>query len=194
MRELTEDRFYEVLGRYPSCVVDYVLLAGDGPYEGEASHRRAVLSALEKLAEREGTDPFDADPSKAKAKRIGVKDLLYCPERPWKNENFGTVTYNSVASEDGRIPYWYAFLEPPHGTGPVTEGGRIVRKRYGPEDFAAVNEALFPRGTDRLTAYEWTTDWNGYFDDGHEWWGTGCFSVYDPDLDRYAVILASATD
>ncbi|MBQ3859774.1 MAG: hypothetical protein II779_04540, partial [Clostridia bacterium] len=87
-----------------------------------------------------------------------------------------------------------AFLEPPHGTGPVIEGGRIVRKRYGPEDFAAVNEALFPRGIDRLTAYEWTTDWNGYFDDGREWWGTGCFSVYDPDLDRYAVILASATD
>ena len=42
--------------------------------------------------------------------------------------------------------------------------------------------------------YEWTTDWSDYFDEGREWWGTLCLTVYDKTLGRFAVILASATD
>ena len=97
--------------------------------------------------------------------------------------------------DGGGIPYWYAFLEPPHGTGTfVDDRGEEVRRRYTPDDFHAVNRALFPSGTKRLVALEWTTDWSEYFDDGHEWWGAACWTVYDPGLDRFAVIMASATD
>ncbi len=32
------------------------------------------------------------------------------------------------------------------------------------------------------------------FDDGHEWWGTACWSVYDKCMNRYTVIMAGATD
>ncbi|MBR1842280.1 MAG: hypothetical protein IJ788_03280, partial [Oscillospiraceae bacterium] len=49
-------------------------------------------------------------------------------------------------------------------------------------------------GTDGLEVFEWTTDWSDYFDEGHEWWGALCFTVYDKTLDRFAVIMASATD
>lgn len=88
------------------------------------------------------------------------------------------------SSEDqhGKLSYRKAFLYPPHGTGCT---GR---------DFDRVNEALFPNGTDRLEVYEWSTDWSDYFDDGHEWWGTICLTVYDRTLDRFVVIMASATD
>ena len=61
-------------------------------------------------------------------------------------------------------------------------------------DFDRVNAALFPNGTNELEVYEWTTDWSDYFDEGHEWWGALCFTVYDKTLDRFAVIMASATD
>ena len=47
---------------------------------------------------------------------------------------------------------------------------------------------------EKLIAYSWSTDWSDYFDDGHEWWGASCWSVYDPDRDRIAVISASNTD
>lgn len=57
-----------------------------------------------------------------------------------------------------------------------------------------MNAALFPNGTDQLEVYEWTTDWSDYFDEGHEWWGTLCLTVYDKSLDRFVVIMASATD
>ena len=84
--------------------------------------------------------------------------------------------------ENGKLNYRKAFLSPPHGNS------------YTDSDFERVNAALFPNGTDTLEVYEWTTDWSDYFDEGHEWWGTLCLTVYDKTLGRFAVIMASATD
>lgn len=82
----------------------------------------------------------------------------------------------------GRLNYRQAFLNPPH------------KNCYTGKDFVRVNSALFPKGTDELEVYEWSTEWSDYFDDGHEWWGTLCLTVYDKPLDRFVVIMASATD
>ena len=57
-----------------------------------------------------------------------------------------------------------------------------------------VNALLFPAGADDLEVYRWTTDWSNLFDDGREWWGTLCLTVYDWTLERFTVIMASATD
>ena len=84
--------------------------------------------------------------------------------------------------QDGKLNYRKAFLYPPHQNG------------YTGKDFVRVNAALFPNGTDKLEVYEWTTDWSDYFDEGHEWWGALCLTVYDKSLDRFVVIMASATD
>ena len=86
------------------------------------------------------------------------------------------------AREAEELNYRGAFLHPPHGC------------RYTDADFDRVNAALFLNGTDDLEVYRWTTDWSDYFDDGHEWWGTLCLTVYDKSTDRFAVLLASATD
>ncbi len=83
---------------------------------------------------------------------------------------------------EGKLTYRNAFLDPPYPNG------------YKDADFERLNNALFPKGRDALEIYEWTTDWSEYFDDGHEWWGTLCLTVYDKKLDRFAVIMASATD
>jgi multidrug efflux pump subunit AcrB len=84
--------------------------------------------------------------------------------------------------EGGKIPYWYAFLEPPN------------KNSYGRDDFIKVNKALFPNGASSLEVFEWSTDWSEYFSEGHEWWGTACYSVYDKVNKRFVVVLASATD
>ena len=86
------------------------------------------------------------------------------------------------ADKNGALNYRKAFLYPPH------------TNRYTDADFDRINAALFPNGTDSLEAYAWSTDWSDYFDDGHEWWGTLCITVYDRSADRFVVILASATD
>ncbi len=84
--------------------------------------------------------------------------------------------------QNGKLNYRKAFLYPPH------------QNSYTGKDFVRVNAALFPNGTDGLEVYEWTADWSDYFDDGREWWGTLCLTVYDKSLDRFVVIMASATD
>ena len=113
-------------------------------------------------------------------------EFFYCPkivrtdyygnriyDAEWRpnDENFGTTG-----------PYWYALMEPVYG------------RKKRPEDFEKVNRTLFPNGVKELDIYEWTTDWSNYFDDGHEWYGACCWSVYDSSMNRYAVMLVSSTD
>ena len=183
--------------------VDYHLLISDKPYEGMRSHREALIVVFDRLAdnriedlkdirERCGDDAADKlspliyDIDKAKPSSLDPQTFFYCPnivrtdyygnvyyDAEWKpnDENFGTT-----------VPYWYALMEPVHG------------RRNKPDDFIKVNEVLFPNGTDMLDIYEWTTDWSDFFDAGHEWYGACCWSVYDKSMNRYVVMLVSATD
>ncbi len=107
---------------------------------------------------------WTGDPDRAAGKRIAAEEM-FSSEYP-----------------SGKLNYRKAFLYPPHNTSCTGK------------DFVRVNNALFPNGTDGLEVYEWDTDWSDYFDDGHEWWGTLCLTVYDKTLNRFAVIMASATD
>lgn len=202
MYELLTDPFYEIIKQYDRCVIEYCLMKDDAPYRKMLSHREAVLFAMLRLVDQSLEDkraaeirwgkavaddlcPWTYDMDKAKATPIDTAAFLHAPEIRRIDRNgcrFYDCGRNSYPDEAGRIPYWYAFLEPPHGT------------RYTPDDFRKVNAALFPKGSEALAAYEWTTDWSDYFDDGHEWWGAACWSVYDGRLNRYAVLFASATD
>jgi len=78
--------------------------------------------------------------------------------------------------------YYYLFSQPPH------------ENNYGVNDFNKINSILFPNGFDNLEIYEWSTDWSNYFDEGLEWWGARCVSIYDIKLNRFIVIGASSTD
>jgi hypothetical protein len=210
MHEITNDAFYDIAKQYDSDEehhlvgeVDYYLLSDEKPYEGLKSHREALLFVFDWLAAKSIEDqvnvrkmlgdriadqlhPWIFDIRKAQASPIDPQVFFYCPniiktdyngnvfyDAEWKpnDDNFGTT-----------VPYWYALMEPVH------------RRSNKPEDFKKVNGILFPNGTDKLDIYEWTTDWSDYFDAGHEWYGACCWSVYDKSMDRYVVMLVSATD
>ncbi len=191
MRELLHDPFYELLEHYPRCGVEYCLIEADSPHQGYRSHKDAVLFAALKVMERD-TDsqpqdepfPWSLDMEKARARQIEVDALLHVPEIV-RTDRVGQRHYDCELPDPlmgEQIPYWYAFWETPHPSG------------YGPDDFRRVNAALFPEGADELEVYEWTTDWSNLFDDGHEWWGAACWSVYDSRMGRYVVMIASETD
>ena len=187
MRELLEDPFYEKIGAYKNCIIDYCLIADDKPYQGKPSHKNAILFAMLKVIERdidEDLFPWSLDIGKAQAHEIDATALFHVPEI-LRTNRVGQRSYDCSLPDPlkgEQIPYWYAFWETPHPSG------------YGPDDFREVNSVLFPEGTDQLEIYEWTTDWSNYFDDGCEWWGTACWSIYDKRLNRYIVIMASTTD
>ena len=201
MRELINDPFYKLIEKYDRCIVDYCLIEDDAPYQGYHSHKDAILFAMQKVAERYGdVKPtgeaaacgevpeeqlsWKTDIEKAQGHQIDPEELLHVP-KILRTDHVGRRFYDCDIPDPlkgEQIPYWYAFWEPPHTS------------RYGPDDFRKVNSVLFPEGTDELEVYEWTTDWSEYFDDGHEWWGTACWSVYDKRMNRYIVIMAEATD
>ena len=201
MHELVHDPFYTLLREYDRCVIDYCLIGDDAPYRGMRSHKEAVLFAMLRIIERDIESqreddamwgsvlsddlyPWSLDFGKAKAAPLDPEAFLLVPEVV-RVDKSGRVRYDRGFPDGdagGQIPYWYAFLETPHGTG------------YRPDDFRRINAALFPKGADALEVYEWSTDWSSYFDEGHEWWGAACWSVYDRQMDRYVVLLASTTD
>lgn len=187
MRELIHDPFYELIEKYDRCIIDYCLIAEDTPYQGKNSHKEVVLFAMCKVMERDNDMQSIAEirhRGEALAHQIDSAELLHVPEI-LRTDRTGRRFYDCGLPDPlkgEQIPYWYAFWETPHISG------------YGPDEFRKVNAALFPNGTDELEVYEWTTDWSDYFDDGHEWWGTACWSVYDKSMSRYVVIMASTTD
>ena len=210
MKEITKDTFYDCIRPYDLDdeyyfvgEVDYHLLKSDKPYEGLQSHREALIVVFDRLAEnriedlkgvreRCGDDvadklsPLIYDIDMAKPTPLAPNDFFYCPNIV-KIDYYGNVYYDAewVPNDENfgtTVPYWYALMEPVHG------------RRNKPEDFKKVNEVLFPDGTDALDIYEWTTDWSDFFDAGHEWYGACCWTVYDKSLNRYVVMLVSATD
>ena len=208
MQEITSDVFYDHIDRYDPNgedhyvgEVEYHLLCDDKPYEGMESHREALNCVFDRLvkmcieeieiARRDFDDgsadrmhPWVYDIDKAEAVLLDPEVFFYCPEIV-KVDYYGNVFYDAEWKPDNcgtSVPYWYALMEPVQG------------RRNKPEDFKKVNEALFPNGIHALDIFEWTTDWSDYFDAGHEWYGSCCWSIYDREMDRYAVLLVSATD
>ena len=210
MREIREDAFYDLIDRYDPDSrehavgeVVYYLLRDDSPYSGQESHREALRSVFGILEEESAEDrnrarelfgddvadrmvPPVYDTCKAQASPLTAGEFFYCPNII-RTDYYGNVRYDADWEPNDEnfgttVPYWYALMEPVHG------------RRNRPEDFRKVNEALFPKGTDGLEIFEWTTDWSDYFDDGHEWYGSCCWTVYDRSMGRYAVMLVSATD
>ena len=201
MREMINDPFYKLIEKYDRCIIDYCLIEDDTPHQEYRSHKDAILFAMLKVIERyidtqlreeaayygEVKDepfPWNLDIGKAQGHQIDPATFFHVPEI-LRTDRVGRRFYDCELPDPlkgEQIPYWYAFWETPHRTG------------YGPDEFREVNSVLFSEGTDDLEIYEWTTDWSNYFDDGHEWWGTACWSIYDKRVNRYVVILAEATD
>ena len=174
MRELIDDPFYEQMKAYKNCIIDFCLIEDDVPYQGYRSHKDAILFAMCKIIERDIEYQLKAEIDFYKDKPEDIDEEPF----PWSMD-MGKAKAKCL---NAVLPDWYAFWEAPHKTG------------YGKDDFMKMNSILFPKGVEMLDVYEWTTDWSNYFDAGHEWWGTACFSVYDRNMDRYVVMMASTTD
>ena len=176
MYALSDDFLRELIDPGAGCSVEYCLIGIEGPYLGERSHREAISLAMERFL----ADCEDAwqDASRATARPVPASRVLELPEAVLQGKSIP----NPPGTLGSPIPYWYAFLCPPHGC------------RLTAQDFLRVNAALFPNGTKPLLAFEWSADWSSYFEDGAEWWGTLCVSIYDESLGRFVVLMASDTD
>ena len=163
--ELTSDPFYKEYEKYPECVLDYSIIKNNSSYKGIETHKEAVILSMEKW--------------KKVLKAEYDLDIIYNKE---KMKAFKIDSKSFFKEDLNDNSYYYFFKETPHGTS------------YNINDFNKINNMLFPYGKDNLQIYEWSTDWSNYFDEGLEWWGARCVSIYDNNLNRFIVIGASATD
>ena len=181
MVEVVEHGAYELLrNKFERVCLDYVILLSDGGYEGIESHKKAVIEAFQILNQRFADIDYhiDFNANQMTAQKVNFDEFLkqpseqYCDGEPKRNRHY-SVTMPT--------PYWYAFLEPPHGT------------PYRCSDFISFNSFLFPN-KESLEVYRWNDDFSNYFDEGKEWWGTGLWTVYDRKANTFVVIGASTTD
>ena len=184
MQEIENHIAYELLTtKYNRIALDYVILSVDIEYEGEITHKNAIIKAFQILNLRNieylGEDyKISLEEEKMKAHLSSMEELLQLPEDDYYNNR---LKKNRAFSRLDPIPYWFAFLEPPHGNS------------YLKKDFIEFNEALFPN-KNHCEVYRWNDEFSNYFDEGKEWWGTGLWSVYDPIERTIVIIGASLTD
>ncbi len=201
---IENDPFWVAIAGYPDIVIDYCLVRNEHIARGSEAHRIALACACYRLfvgdEAAEDGEPEEGEPENGEGADDGGAedgvdgdcadgDSADVPGELWQYD-VGKAAAKQVSGEvlfapvrtGGPLNYRSAFLHPPFGD------------VYSDADFEKVNAVLFPKGTDALEVFEWTTDWSEYFDDGSEWWGAICYTVYDPALDRFVVIMASATD
>ena len=194
MTELTDHEGYRLIeNEYNECLLDYVILRSDGAYRGEESHREAVVTAFKLLNSRKrisnhwtkGGFQVWVEPEKMEAVPITGEELFFIPKDmrrcKTRRDAYKPGACWNWRTDAERFCYGYAFLHPPYGV------------PYWLGDFERLNHVLFP---DRaaLEVFCWNDTWSNYFEDGSDWWGTGCWSVYDRKAEHFVVIGASLSD
>ena len=185
MHELTDEPVYAILEKeYDELLLDYAVLACDEVYRGEQTHRQAVKTAIALFGKRDRVgncyepEEFSFDEEKLSGVTVDAESFFDEPDDKWITLPNG-ARCREIPSD---MSYWYAFFEPPYGV-PYTKA-----------DYARINAALFPMGTDELEIYRWNDEFSDYFLDGREWWGTAFWSIYDRHTNRFVMIGASLTD
>ena len=119
MRELINDPFYELIGNYDRCIIDYCLIEDHTPHQGYRSHKDAVLFAMLKVIERyidtqlesevrygrkvrDEPFPWNLDIVKPRARRIDEAELFHVPVM--ENRYSLTLKLSSVRCSSDVIP------------------------------------------------------------------------------------------
>lgn len=181
MEELTEHKAYEMLKTtYSKCMLDYVILLCDEEYLGKMTHKKAVVKAFEIINARCQKAGYIAEEEKMTASKCDMDIFLELPESDYykTKELKKSRRYLEIPKV---LPYWFAFLDPPYSND------------YTRSDFIKLNKVLFPF-PDSCEVYRWKDNFSDYFETGKEWWGTGCWSVYDFVTKIFVIIAASLTD
>lgn len=181
MKEAKEYKAYELLkNEYEKVGIDYVILSLDGEYEGAETHKKAIVDAFDIFNKRFGfeDDGMHVNTDKMIATKSTLDELLKLPTDSFYDNK---QKRNRSYSVPKPMPYWFAFLEPPHGN------------PYQISDFIRFNDILFS-DKEAVEVYSWNDDFSDYFDAGKEWWGTGLWTAFDASNGVVIVIGASLTD
>ncbi len=147
-----------------------------------------------------------------------IKNSLYesnvIPEISWELEKAVATPLseselkNLMLTEDyvrGPLALYGHFREPPYGT--EFKGGELEaqelfnewRSAIGLEEDAGVEAINWVKGINTtwincVDAIPGRESWSNYFDNGLEWWGIWCMTIWNPERRTMSALVASATD
>lgn len=158
--------------------------------------RRTVERALESGNPRSPNSLVDRNPVGAIDERLlaaAAPELVSWEEflGPWWDGDWKCLRPRDDPTTFANPPhgngYAYAFSNPPY---PIRATPKEVNHA-----FTRATQRLLgaPIGDRRVRIWRWPTDWSRYFNDGHEWWGSYCWTLWMAP-ERIVGITGSFTD
>lgn len=186
-------------------------VAAATPAVDEAHHRAVLRRLCEEImarAERHWREAMEENPSLQPASFDAQRAFDVASARATRLDAAAVVAADSYPPNHRIAPTreldevdWFewlcqAFGDPPY---PLTVAGEAERAALFPRFCEAIG--LLP--DEGLVLLDWVGDperepgrstWSAYFEDGKEWWGIWCFTVWNPRRGTLAAVMASATD
>lgn len=171
------------------CVFDFVVTTLDATTTpGEAEHRQALALLFESIQER----------ARIWQRKLIAQDARYAQYR-WPDltadlaqarpQPLTADAVRELASEDGLL--CRNFRNPPYGTALQVADFRewLHMLRLYPDEHMQVLDWVGD-----AEAEPQRSTWSSYFDDGKQWWGIWCLTLYNPRRRTLSALAASATD
>ncbi|MGM3275050.1 hypothetical protein [Ralstonia sp. 24A2] len=171
------------------CVFDFVLYrVTEQPAPGEDGHRQVLVHLFEDIdrkARQHRADVIAQHPRYASYQWPELKtNVMEARSRVLSASDVCALTQPDGALER-------AFLDPPYTT------------KLDAADFQMWLTILRMFPDEQVEVLDWVGDpwndparssWSSYFDDGKEWWGVWCLTLYNPRRRTLCALAASATD
>ncbi|SEC17062.1 hypothetical protein SAMN05216178_3705 [Pseudomonas saponiphila] len=189
------------------CVFDFVRLTVEpGVAVDQAVHRQGLQHLYQYLMaeRREGLEKLRQDPRYAD---VGVTPMRWEQERAVP-EPLSPLQVRQMVREDleqeGPLALYRAFCQPPYGLR-FPGGAEQARQAYGQWlDLLGLDPEQQPHVINWVGNLEvdyqapamgpHLLPWSEYFDEGLEWWGVWCLTVWNPVRRTLSMLAASSTD
>lgn len=171
------------------CVFDFTVTTLDPTATpGEAEHRLALQMLFETIAERARLARLELIARDSRFAKQHWPDLTpnFAQARP---QPLTAEAIRELCNEEGLL--CRSFRGPPYGT------------QLQPTDFREWLQILRLYPEEGMQVFDWVGDgytephrsnWSCYFDEGKEWWGIWCLTLYNPRRRTLSALAASATD
>jgi hypothetical protein len=180
-------------------VVDYCMMWISPAVEEERGRRIAVATMVDQAAMRHaafvrasgGTQRIKHrnDVQNATCELIAPEEFVG-PHYDWSTHRLISPWANGMklGTPDGQMTFGYAdaFSDPPYRIAAPLEKVSAW--------FDAINKGTFGGLDKNLIVHRWSTDWSDYFEPGHEWWGSYCWTIQRTGSPFVVAIGASSTD
>jgi hypothetical protein len=166
-------------------VLEFLQFECDREGTPEAIHRDAAARGMSILDRSKGKP--DVNSQKIRYERFLRDDKLEGKQVPlaefWGTDDVEPKNSWSLPEIDG---YKSAFFHPPYGLRGTW--------REKCDLFTLVNSLVLGTEPEKAEIFSWSTDWNSYFDDGHEGWGAYFWTIRANQSQELTVVGASSTD